>query len=88
MDHYVEDGSFFKMNNISLSYVWTPKNKMKYIKRLIPTFSISNLFMITNYSGVNPETSLYGQDPIRRGVAYYEYPLTRSFSFTINCVFN
>lgn len=88
VDHYVEDGSFFKMNNISLSYVWNPGNKMKFIKRLTPMISVNNLFMITNYSGVNPETSVYGQDPIRKGVAYYEYPLTRSFAFTINCVFN
>ncbi|MDD4920866.1 MAG: hypothetical protein PHS30_00150, partial [Bacteroidales bacterium] len=89
VDQYVEDASFFKMNNLSLSYTWSPKKKnIKFIKSLTPTFSISNVFVLTNYSGVNPETSIYGQDPIKKGVAYYEYPLTRSYSFSLNCVFN
>lgn len=87
VDRYIEDGSFFRMNSLSVSYRWLPNNRVKFLRSVTPTFSVSNLFMITDYSGVNPETSVYGQDPIRRGVAYYEYPLTRSFSFGVNCVF-
>lgn len=87
VDRYIEDGSFFRMNSLSVSYRWIPNHRVKFFRSITPTFSVSNLFMITNYSGVNPETSVYGQDPIRRGVAYYEYPLPKSFSFGLNCVF-
>jgi len=83
IDHYIEDGSYFKMNNLSVTYKWKPKNN-KLLEEINPSLSVSNVFCITNYSGVNPETSLYGQNPLTKGVAYYEYPMTRSFSFGLS----
>lgn len=87
VDRYIEDGSYFKMNNLSLSYSLRQK-KVKWLNELKVTLAADNVFCITNYSGLNPETSLYGQDPIRKGVAYYEYPMTRTFSVGLSITFN
>ena len=86
VDRYVEDGSYFKMNNLTLAYSWRPK-KIKWIQELRPSFSIDNVFCITDYTGVNPEASLYGQKPITKGVTYYEYPMTRTFSVGLSITF-
>ncbi|WP_418992970.1 SusC/RagA family TonB-linked outer membrane protein [Alistipes sp.] len=86
VDRYIEDGSYFKMNNLSIAYSWKPR-KIKWIGEVRPSLSIDNVFCITDYSGVNPETSLYGQNPVTRGVAYYEYPMTRTFSIGLSITF-
>lgn len=86
VDRYIEDGSYFKMNNLSLSYSLKQK-KIKWLEDVTATLSVDNVFCITNYSGVNPEASLYGQDPIRKGVTYYEYPMTRVYSIGISVTF-
>lgn len=86
VDRYVEDGSYFKMNNLSIAYSWKPR-KIKWLAEVRPSFSIDNVFCITDYSGVNPEASLYGQNPITRGVTYYEYPMTRTFSVGLSITF-
>lgn len=85
-DRYIEDGSYFKMNNISLSYSWRPK-KISWLSEVRPSFAINNVFCITDYSGVNPEASLYGQNAITKGVTYYEYPMTRTFSIGLSITF-
>src|SRR3546814_6965885 len=51
-----------------------------WMRRLRLYASVTNLFSFDNYSGLDPEASVYGQDPTRRGVAYGEYPMSRTFT--------
>ena len=52
----VEDGSFLKMNNLAVTFRM-PKNILKAwkIKDLALTYTINNVFCLTNYSGYDPE---------------------------------
>ncbi|MGC4235823.1 MAG: TonB-dependent receptor [Niabella sp.] len=86
IDHMIEDGSWVKLRNVTLSYMLEAK-KSRYIKGLKLYVSGANLLVIDNYSGLDPEASVYGQDPTRRGTAYGEYPMARTFTFGINATF-
>lgn len=54
---YVEDASFFKLDNLSIGYDFNIKEN-KYIKGIRLTGSGQNLFTITSYTGSDPEPAL------------------------------
>ena len=80
---YLEDGSFLKLDNLSLSYDFVFKNP--YLRGLRLYFSGQNLFCLTKYKGVDPEVSLSGLSPGMESTSYY--PRTRSFTFGVNLNF-
>ena len=80
---YLEDGSFLKMDNLSLSYDFVFKNP--YIKGLRLYLSAQNLFCLTAYKGVDPEVSLGGLAPGMESTSYY--PRTRTFTLGVNMNF-
>ncbi len=57
-DYYLEDGSFLRLDNISLGYNF---NKLKWAK-IRAYVSGQNLFILTNYSGLDPEIQPNGID--------------------------
>lgn len=87
-DFYIENGDYFRCRDISLSY----KLPASFIKKLhvesIRVYgNVQNLFIITNYSGFNPEVnSSSGNNGFLRGVDNGSAPLARAyrFGFTIN----
>jgi TonB-linked SusC/RagA family outer membrane protein len=82
-DMYVEDGSFVRMDYITLSYNLNLKSK--YIKSLRIQATSSNLFIITNYSGVDPETEISG---LAFGIDKYDvYPKARTFTLGLSANF-
>ncbi|HEX6227641.1 MAG TPA: TonB-dependent receptor [Chryseolinea sp.] len=54
-DHFVEDASFFKMDNISIGYNFDQLQAKKLKARL--SFTVQNAFIITDYSGLDPEVN-------------------------------
>ena len=70
-DLYVENASFMKLDNVSLSYL-IPFEKIK----LRASFTAQNVFTITNYSGLDPEIS--------SGVDNNIYPKPRTFVLGLN----
>ena len=75
-DHYVENASFLKMDNIQLAY-----NFGKVCKwcSLNASFMVQNVFTITNYSGVDPEN--------QGGIDMSVYPRPRTYSLTLGLEF-
>lgn len=84
-NRYIEDGSYLKLKNISLSYNW--RNPFFGIERILVTLSASNLFTITDYSWYDPDVNAFGSDSSRRGVDIYSYPSSRTFSLGLNVAF-
>ncbi|MGN0194913.1 MAG: SusC/RagA family TonB-linked outer membrane protein [Candidatus Cryptobacteroides sp.] len=81
--HFVEDGSFLKLSNVTLSYTWKPK--FSWMESLKAYVTGQNLLTITGYKGVDPEVSLNGLAP---GIAWDEYyPTTRTFVLGVNITF-
>ncbi|HEY9560052.1 MAG TPA: TonB-dependent receptor [Anseongella sp.] len=81
IDLMIQDGSYVKLRNLQLAYTLPKKSTPAWMRRLRLYASVTNLFSFDNYSGLDPEASVYGQDPTRRGVAYGEYPMSRTFTF-------
>ncbi|MBL7742741.1 MAG: SusC/RagA family TonB-linked outer membrane protein [Chitinophagaceae bacterium] len=84
-ENWIEDGSFVKLREVSVSYQLNPKFLKKNSLRL--TLSGRNLLSIDNYSGWDPETNAAGQDNAVRGFDFVEVPLPRTFMFGINLNF-
>ena len=55
-DYYLEDGSYLKLDNLTVGYTFRFKEN-KYIDNLRVYLTGQNLFTITSYSGMDPEIS-------------------------------
>ncbi|MBJ7881903.1 SusC/RagA family TonB-linked outer membrane protein [Gelidibacter salicanalis] len=86
-DWHVEDGSFVRLQNVSLGYNLPEKivEKLK-LDRLRVSIAAQNLFTITDYSGYNPEVSGRGSNTAP-GEDYGTYPLTKTVSLGLNVSF-
>ncbi|MFC2138363.1 TonB-dependent receptor [Bacteroidota bacterium] len=82
--YYVEDGDFIKFDNITLGYNLPIKNS-EWIKSGRIYITGNNLFLITSYSGVDPEVSIQGLEPGNDN--RFDYPSTRTFMVGFNVKF-
>jgi TonB-linked SusC/RagA family outer membrane protein len=87
---WVENGSFLRIRNASLSYNFDPSiaNKL-YLGGLRVFITGQNLYTWTKYNGFDPETSSeIGQQNARaRGGDYAGYPTARAIIFGVNVSF-
>ncbi len=83
---YIEDGSFVKVRELSVTYN-LPKSIVAQIGGPLRTLSLSaagrNLFTFTGYSGLDPEVSNFGNQPIGRNYDVAPYPPSRQFWFSV-----
>ena len=86
IDRYVEDGSFLRLATASLRYT-LPLKANKFIKQIDFTLTGDNLFVLTNYSGFDPEVNSFSFDATRIGVDWNAYPHTRGVSLGANLKF-
>lgn len=87
-DWAVEDGSFLRLNTLTLGYTFPESLVEKIgISRLRIYGTATNVFIITNYSGLDPEVSTRRQTPLTPGVDYSPYPRSRQFVFGLNVNF-
>lgn len=81
----VENGSFLRINNITLGYTLPEKwIKRIFVSNLRIYATVNNLYTFTNYSGYDPEVDTRRSTPLTPGVDYSAYPRSRSFLFGIN----
>lgn len=85
-DAMVEDGTFYRLKNVTLSYE-IPVKKLKLLKSLKVFATGSNLITITNYSGFDPEISSRGMNAMSPGVDLGAIPQVRCYSFGLNLNF-
>lgn len=76
-DVYIEDASFLRMDNITLGYT---TNVIPYVNQVRIFGSVSNAFILTGYSGLDPEIG--GNDS--RGIDNNIYPRARTFTTGIS----
>jgi TonB-dependent starch-binding outer membrane protein SusC len=87
----VEDGSFLRLQNISLGYS-LPKKMIShlYMSKLRVYFTVYNAFLWTNYTGYDPEVSVTrsgGYSQLTPGVDFSGYPKSRNYTAGINVTF-
>ncbi len=80
----VDDGSFTKLREVSLSY---NVGKMKWLSDLTLSVSGRNLVSWDNYKGYDPEVNAGGQSTILRGIDFGSVPIPRTFSIGLQAKF-
>lgn len=82
-DRYVENGSFIRCRNMTLGYSF-PSEMMKkiHISSLRLYVNVSNPFLITSYTGMDPEVGSW--NPLQAGIDNGFYPQSRTFTFGLN----
>lgn len=87
-DWAVEDGSFLRLNTLTLGYT-LPEALMNkvHIKNLRFYVTAYNVFCLTGYSGFDPEVSTALQTNLTPGVDYSAYPKSRQFVIGVNLNF-
>jgi TonB-linked SusC/RagA family outer membrane protein len=82
---FLEKADFLRLKNISLSYS-IPKAKLANKVAVRVFASATNLFTITNYSGIDPEVNSSAGD-IRQGIDYGAYPNSKTFTTGVTLSF-
>jgi TonB-linked SusC/RagA family outer membrane protein len=79
----VEDGSFVKLRQVSLTYALPKVITGNVFNSLSLTVFANNILLHTNYTGVDPETSLAG--PANgQGLDYFNNPGIKSYGIRLN----
>ena len=84
----VEDGSFLRINNVTLGYS-LPRNFLNKLKisRLRVYGTVNNLATFTKYTGYDPEVNTRRSDPLTQGVDFAGYPRAKTWVFGVNLTF-
>jgi TonB-linked SusC/RagA family outer membrane protein len=77
-DYYIENASFFKMDNMSLGYTLNKLTKTENMNLRL-SLTVQNAFFVTRYKGLDPE--------VDGGIDGNIYPRSRTFLFGVNLTF-
>lgn len=80
----IDDGSFVKLREISLSYAF---GSLKMFKDITLSVSGRNLISWDNYKGYDPEVNAGGQSTILRGIDFGSVPIPKTFSVGLSAKF-
>ncbi|MEV4885318.1 TonB-dependent receptor [Chitinophaga ginsengisegetis] len=85
---FVEDGSFIRMKNVTLGYTFRPEllKKVRISSARIYA-SAQNLFLITSYSGLDPESQNQSVKNSQLGIDWAVQPQPRTFLLGLNVNF-
>lgn len=81
---YIEDGSYLRLSSATLGYN-VPLKSNKWVSNVRLTLTGNNLFVLTGYSGYDPEVNAgRSTDGVPSlGIGWTSYPMARSFSFGV-----
>lgn len=89
VSYYIENGNYWKIDNVTLGYTFKlPKKSV--VKNLRIYGSVLNLATITGYKGIDPEVPLSSNDYglLDAGTDNRDkYPTTRTYTFGLNLTF-
>jgi len=87
---YLENGAFLRLNNATLAYSLNPQliGMDKWLENVRLSVTGQNLFVITDYTGFDPELNTgSSSDSKSYGIDYYTYPKARTVVFGLNVSF-
>ena len=86
-DRFVEDGSFVRFKNASISYSFKNIAEKIKFKDLKINFMVYNLYTWTSYTGVDPEVPMLSTDPFFIGEDKADTPPPVSYIISLNLKF-
>lgn len=85
---FVEDGSYLRLKNVTLSYDLNPRWLSKTQISSVQVYATGqNLLTFTNYKGYDPEVNAYGRNSVIQGVDYGTYPQSKAVVLGFNVEF-
>ncbi len=82
---FVEDGSYLRVKNITLSYEFSRQlSDRLHVRHARIYLSAQNLLTITRYSGMDPEVNYTGDNNLLRATDFFTYPQAQSVSVGLN----
>ena len=82
----VEDGSFLRIQNVTLNYQ-VPLKKDIFIDKVNLAIGVDNLAVFTKYTGYDPEVNSYGNSNSSRGLDRFGYPPSRIYRIGVSLQF-
>lgn len=83
----IEDGSYVRLKNVSLSYNFPSEVFNGFLSSARLYVTGTNLLTFTNYSGVDPEVNVFGGNNINTGVDFSAYPKSKQLLLGLNLGF-
>jgi TonB-linked SusC/RagA family outer membrane protein len=80
-DRYIEDGSYLRIQNISLGYTlpaqWVNRLSIQQVRVYV---NLQNLYTFTGYSGFDPEIGAFNQSALLQNIDWGHYPVPRIYT--------
>lgn len=87
-DSYVHNGSYVRLKNVSLGYVFPVNIAAKILAKQIRIYvSAQNLFTVTKYPGLDPEANFFDQNNLQPGIDLGIYPNFRTYQAGVDVTF-
>ncbi|MBD5279395.1 MAG: TonB-dependent receptor [Bacteroides sp.] len=87
-DRWIEDGSYLRIQNISLTYNLPEKwAKKAFMQSARIYFNVQNVYTFTKYSGYDPEIGAYNQSSLLQNIDRGRYPTPRTYTIGLNLSF-
>lgn len=84
----IEEGSFLRIQNISLSYNLPVQNwRTGFLRNARLGIAVDNLAVLTNYSGYDPEVNSFGSSNTVKGMDRFGYPAARVYRLEVKLGF-
>ncbi len=82
---YLESSDFWRLQNLSVGYSFDADKLGSHINKLRLSLNGNNLFVITNYTGFDPEvdTNKAINGVQSAGMDYFSYPRSKGFTFGV-----
>lgn len=85
---FLEDGSYIKLRTATIAYNLKPATVKKIgVSSLKLYVQADNVFVITKYSGIDPEVSAFGSSALQMGRDEFTLPTSRSFRVGVKAGF-
>ena len=88
---YVQDGSFVKLREVSLTYSVPQSVSRRLLGQRVGDVRLNvvgrNLAVFMDYWGMDPEVTNFGNGPIRSAVDLAPFPPNRQFFFSVDVGF-
>ena len=86
---FLENNSYLRLKTLTLAYSLPDHvmRKLRVVKQFKLFMTLTNLFTVTKYSGLDPEVSAYGSSALAAGYDNMTMPQSRSYQFGVRASF-
>ena len=86
---FLENNSYLRLKTLTIGYNFPQPllKRINWFRQLRLYVTMTNLFTVTKYTGLDPEVSAFGSSATSSGYDYCTMPSPRSFQFVVSATF-